>query len=159
MKNNHSFFFDNIAVFLIWAGVFMLVSLFACGRKTLPVPPDVYVPPAVKNLTATVSSGVVTLTWLVPDGKGQLEKGLENIVVFQAEPSGSCTDCPLTYQPVASIPARALTENDQGDLLGTYNPSLRPARRNVFYVTACSDLGVEGPRSNLVEVVGPSEDL
>lgn len=159
MKSNHWLYFNKRIVFLMWTGMIMLTALFACGRKTLPVPSDAYVPPEVKNLTATVSSGVVTLTWLVPDGQRQREKGLVKTVVFQAEPSGSCADCPFVYQPVASIPARALTENDRGDLLGAYRPSLRPERRYVFYVTACSDLGVEGPKSNLVDVVGPPEDL
>ena len=159
MKNNSPLYFKKIAASLIWAGVIMLSALFACGRKTLPMPPDAYVPPAVENLKATVNSGLVTLTWLVPDGQRQLERGLAEIIVFQAEPSGSCADCPLTYQPVASIPAPELAENDRGDLPGAYNPSLVPGRRYIFYVTVRSDLGVEGPRSNLVEVVGPPEDL
>ncbi len=141
---------------LVWA-VLIMLTLFACGRKTLPVAPNVYVPPAVENLTATSASGEVTLRWIVPDGQRQRKKGLSRVVVFMAD-RFSCPDCPPAFEPIASISSRELAENDRGDLIGTYTLPAREKGRRLFYVKPFTSLGMQGPESDIVEVVRPAEE-
>lgn len=135
---------------VVWAGMLICLALFACGRKTLPVPPDAYVPPAVKQLSAAMSSGVITLQWIVPDGERQREMGLSRIEVFFADQS-LCPDCPPVYEPVASISAWDLAADEQGNLVGRYQLSPEKDGLFLFYLITRSDAGMEGPRSDTVE--------
>lgn len=158
MKHNPLIFLFNPAGLVTRAGIFMVFALFSCGIKTLPVPPDAYTPPAVKDLTATFETGVVYLSWIVPDGQDQRQRGLSEMAVFQADRSASCLDCPLAYEPIATVPAGEMAENDRGDLQGFYHLAVKGKGPFVFYVVAYSKIGVAGPESNIVEIACPSED-
>jgi hypothetical protein len=157
MKHNPIIFFENPSGLITRAGIFMALALFSCGIKTLPVPPDVYTPPAVKDLSATFESGVVSLSWVVPDGHDQRQRGLSEVVVFQADRSASCPACPLAYEPIATVPAGEMAENDRGDLRGGHRWAVEGKGPFVFYVVAYSNIGVAGPDSAMVEIACPPE--
>jgi len=142
---------------MTWAGVFMLLTVFSCGRKTLPLPPDVYMPPAVKDFRVMFETGDVCLSWIVPDGAAQQKQGLSEMVIFQADQSASCPHCPLSFEPVATVPAGAMVENDQGDLQGSYTLAVDGNGPFSFYVVASSQTGVAGPKSDIVKSSCPAE--
>jgi len=122
------------------------------------VPPDVYEPPAVKELKASVDGGSVCLTWVVPDGHDQREKGLSETVVFMADQSGACPDCPLPYEPVAKISAWEMAEDGQGNLEGCHRLKVEGQGPFSFYVVGCSEAGVYGPKSDTVETASSSRE-
>ncbi len=134
----------------------MLLVCPSCGRKDLPRPPRAYVPPVVQNLRAVPAAEGVALSWAVPDGFSQQKMGLSAIVVFQADRS-ACSDCPLSYEPVATVPVKALAADDQGNLRGACTLAVDGQGPFVFYVVARSESGVNGPPSDTVTVVLPVE--
>jgi hypothetical protein len=158
MRNNPLLFSENSAGLTMWAGLFMFFALFSCGRKMIPEPPDVYTPPGVKGLSATLEAEVAFLSWVVPDGYHQREKGLSEMVVFRAEKIADCPRCPLTYEPIAKLSAWEMTKNDQGDLLGAHRVTVDKKGRSSFYVVAYSKNGVAGPKSDTVEIDRTPED-
>lgn len=143
---------------LVWAGIFLSLLFFSCGRKALPVAPGAYVPPPVKDLVATFEAGCVDLVWTVPDGQNEKKRGLSKMVVFQTNRAGACPECPLSYEPVATIFAEQMTEKEQGGLEGRSRLMVDGNGPYGFYVVGYSRNDVAGPKSNMTRVASPAVD-
>jgi hypothetical protein len=142
----------------LWTGLLAACLFFSCGRKLLPVPPDVYVPQAAKGVSARLDAGAVDLSWVIPDGRREREKGLSEMVVFRASHIEDCPSCPLNYEPVAKLSAWEMKVNDPGDLLGYARVTVDGRGLFSFYVVTYSRKGVAGPKSDKVEIKCPEEN-
>ncbi|MEW6079386.1 MAG: hypothetical protein AB1724_16390 [Thermodesulfobacteriota bacterium] len=156
MKRNKPFLLSgNRAGLMLCTGLLMACVFFSCGRKLLPVPPDAYIPAAAKGVGARFDAGAVNLSWVVPDGRREREKGLSEMVVFRASHIEDCPSCPLNYEPVATLSAWEMTVNDQGDLQGFFRVTVDGQGLFSFYVVTYSKKGVAGPKSDKVEINCP----
>lgn len=158
MKNKPLYPRTKRLLLLTGASLIWSFSLPACGIKTLPLPPSVYNPPAIRDLNGVCEAGMVTLDWLVPDGSRQRAAGLSGVAVFLADRSGSCPGCPPDFKAVATIPADRMRENDEGDLTGCHHLVMTGEGPFCFYVTAVSEAGPAGPKSEVIEIACPPED-
>lgn len=109
------------------AGVFLSVG---CGKKTPPVPPESAVPAPVADLRGELDPEGITLLWSWPrkTEKGGRLRLVSEFTVQRAEyPAADfCADCPLLYQPIATLPGGPLPERPETGILSYRDQKLQP---------------------------------
>ncbi|HHK60463.1 MAG TPA: hypothetical protein ENJ73_01885 [Desulfobacterales bacterium] len=127
------------ALLLVFA-VTVLVSLTGCGRKTPPLPPEAVTAAPVRDLTARLHAGGVTLTWSFPRRTvtGERLTAISTFEVFRAvQPAdNACARCPLPFKlrqvvEGGPLPARILPRQASFD-----DAALRPGFRYSYKVRA-----------------------
>lgn len=140
------------------------LTLAACGRKALPVAPEVRAPQAVADLAGAVREAAIELSW-TPPARRVDQTRLRDLAVtriFRLEDGGSgepkaamLADGRIAgYTEIATIraaePAPAVAQD--GRLVFTDGRGLAYARRYTYVVVAGDSLGRVGPPSHRVSV-------
>ncbi len=125
---------------------------FACGKKGPPVPREIEPLPSVQDLSKSLTGGLLTLAWSVPERQGKIFKNTAGFKVFRARKSvidSACKDCPDHYILVADMPVLGRIKNNRV----TYQETLEPGYLYKFKVRLYTDRGAESRDSNIVEVL------
>ena len=130
-------------------GLFFLVAMVCgvtglmdgCGKKTLPIPPVSFNPPAVEALEYTLDEERVTLSWSYSIYKRQQgDSPVSGFFVYvSVEPLSDdlCRDCPLTFKKIGEVPYH-------GETAFLFYHTLRHGYRYTYKVLPYSDDGVKG---------------
>lgn len=79
-----------------------------CGKKTLPIPPVSFSPPAVESLEYAIDQDRVTLSWSYSAYERQQgDSPVSGFLVYvSVDPLSDdlCRDCPLTFKRIGEVP-------------------------------------------------------
>jgi len=118
--------------------VAFLLSLAACGRKTLPIPPQDAVPLAIRDLRYQQDENKVVLTWTYPNETtaGSELPGLHSFLVLRAvvPEADFCSGCPVPFSSAVEVEAAtAITDGKKRQARYT-ETILRPGHRYFYKV-------------------------
>jgi uncharacterized protein len=133
--------------------VVLIAGLFVvgCGKKTPPVPPDVAIPVAVKDLKYTHTLGNVSLAWSCPKESvaGMALDTIGYFMLYQSKmPEDEyCSGCPVDFVSTLKIDSNFLSSDEKikiqlSDFLPGYHYS--------FMVKAHSGWNIVSEESNKV---------
>jgi uncharacterized protein len=134
---------------LLLASLVLLAA--ACGRKTLPVPPETVRPAPIADLRSQLDEKGVTLLWTAParTAGGRKLPAIEGFEIFRAvvPEEEYCPGCPLPFGP----PIKYEDDPPQpGETVRYREPVLRPDHRYVYKVRTRYSWFLTSPDSNLV---------
>jgi len=132
----------------------ILVGLQAgCGKKTPPVPPRRYRPPAVTDLSYQLDGQTLTLSWSIPltrDGDAAAPAGC---FVFKAQEPLASTDCPDCSEPFSPVADLQIEKDASGNMLTramTYTGVLAQGFMYTYKIACYARDGGLGADSNIV---------
>ena len=136
----------------------LLISLYGCGVKTMPVSPDQMVPRPITDLRYALDDSGVTLSWSYPT---ETVNGIELQEIAGFELSRAvlpldeyCETCPVPYGDPIKIDGGIL--NEEGKRTASYNSTLlRPGHLYFFKVRSHSGWWSQSEDSNEVSFTGP----
>jgi hypothetical protein len=88
--------------------VFLSSAFAGCGHKMLPIPPGVYPPPVVKNITFERQDDRLTLFWSLPAVRSEKEApavGFKILRARQTAGEAECRTCRLRFEVAGEVPA------------------------------------------------------
>jgi len=141
-----------------WVVLFLLVAacsaatLPGCGKKGDPVPPRVFLPPAVTDLKAVIDGDAVVLAWTMPD----VDLHTAKVVVLRSElkvAGESCPGCPRQFVKIAQLyyGDRNLLK-EEGKRVRYRDSALKSGRLYSYKVVICDDRGNCSAESNMAEM-------
>lgn len=122
-------------------------SLSACGRKSMPKPPQFVEPPAINDLMLdNVENDVLFLSWEIPANS---DYNLKTFHVYMAQDALAtlCLTCPPNFVNVGE--GKSITQPD-GSRLYTFQMRIQPGFRYIYKINAVGRENIEGPDSNYV---------
>ncbi|MEJ2033780.1 MAG: fibronectin type III domain-containing protein [Deltaproteobacteria bacterium] len=123
----------------------------ACGRKTLPVPPEMVRPAPISDLHAQLSEKGVTLIWTAPEqsASGSTLPAIEGFEIYRAvvPQNKYCPGCPIPYGPPIKFSGNS---PQPGETIRYHEPVLRPGHRYFFKVRTRYSWFLASPDSNVV---------
>lgn len=134
---------------LVLALIILLMP--ACGRKTMPVPPETVRPAPIKDLRYRLNEKGVTLIWSAPSRTtgGHALPEIKEFEIFQAvvPEDKVCPGCPLPFGP----PIAFRPESPQpGATIRYHESALRPCHRYFFKIRIRYSWFLISPDSNVV---------
>src|SRR4030042_1832573 len=87
---------------------FLIIFAGGCGLKASPVPPDVLVSKAIKDLQGIVKEDAFYLTWSVPKANvnGSTPVDLVYFRVLRRDETAGCPECPGEFKVKAELDLR-----------------------------------------------------
>lgn len=130
------------------------LALAACGRKTLPIPPQDAVPLAINDLHYQQDENNVVLTWTYPKETtaGSELPGLHSFLVLRAvvPEADSCSGCPIPFSSAVEVEAgTAITDVKKRQARYT-ETILRPGHRYYYKVQTKAGWRLVSDDSNTV---------
>jgi len=117
-----------------------LLAVAACGRKTLPVPPDQAVPAPVNDLRYHQEQSRIVLTWTPPKrtAVGSRLQGIDSFLVMRAvvPEDDYCPGCPVNFSTTTELPYdEAVSPDGKGRATARFIETLlRPGHRYLYRV-------------------------
>ncbi len=132
----------------------LLVLLFACGKKTKPVPPNTVLPAATNDLAYHLDEKGVTLSWSYPTrtvSGERLPYRIDSFDLFRAVVplDKECDGCPIPYGEPITVKADGIKEGK----ISYKETLLRPKHRYVYRVQSRAGWFVTSERSNTVSLI------
>jgi hypothetical protein len=140
--------------FYICIFIFLNTFFIDCGKKTPPVPPQRFIPPAVNDLSYRLADSTLSLDWTLPAIKKNKTTYIAGCIVFRARTSVSesdCPTCPPKFESVADLPFGVNNQTKKNLKTMNYGESLAQGYRYTYKVNCYSARGVSGRDSNTVE--------
>ncbi len=137
----------------IFICLLMVSCLMACGRKTLPIPPQDAVPAPITDLVVHQDGNKIVLDWTIPERTTAGSK-LPQIQAFQilraVVAKDTCSTCPVSFTSMIELPlAQAL--RDAKHNRGQYSETLlRPEHRYIYKVKTKAGWRLISDESNQV---------
>ena len=134
----------------ILAVVFLGFSLYACGKKGPPVPPEQKIPFSVNDLNKHISENNLTLSWTIDDKKDNQFEAPSGFIVYKAKDTinhSFCSGCPLRFMQVSDISLK----NHGTKKTIAYVESLVKGCRYAYKVRAYTNNKIFGKDSNIIE--------
>jgi len=132
----------------------LLALQTACGRKTLPIPPQDAVPEAITDLQYRQDENQVTLAWTYPDRTtvGSELPGLKSFLILRAvvPEEDYCPSCPLTFSSAIEVEAQAAITDPKKRRAHYSEPILRPRHRYLYRVQSKAGWRLVSDDSNTV---------
>lgn len=145
----------------------LLTLQTACGRKTLPIPPQDAVPEAITDLQYRQDENHVTLAWTYPARTtvGSELPGLKSFLILRAvvPEEDYCPTCPLTFSSTIEIEAETAITDPKQRRAHYSETILRPRHRYLYRVQSKAGWRLVSDDSNTVSffwdspVVAPTE--
>jgi len=135
-------------------GIFLCITLSACGVKKLPVAPGAVAPGAVTGLQYQLQRNQVTLAWPTLKGDAAGSRGLGGFYIYMAQyplDQQECANCPLLFRRIGQIGEAGLYENGLPRENFSFIWTIAPGYHYAFKVMAVGRDGQLGLESNTVE--------
>lgn len=115
--------------------VLLALALSACGRKNVPVAPQLVRPEPPEALSAIATSEGVRLTWLRPTrySGGQRMDDLEGFVIERGAPAEAGT---VGFQKIGALELEDRTRFRKERRLEWLDKDVRPGERYLYRVTS-----------------------
>jgi len=127
-----------------------------CGKKTPPVPPQRYIPPAVNDLSYRLEGDSLTLNWTIAAEKEAKTLAIAGCIVFRAQASiaeSDCLTCPPEFEPIADLPIGGDKPPKTIHGIMSYNDLVAKGYQYVYKVNCYSNKSVSGKDSNYVKFI------
>jgi hypothetical protein len=137
--------------------MFLVILAWGCGVKAPPIPPDVLVPKAIKDLRGTVKEGAFYLTWSLPkenmDGSKPVD--LARFRVLRRDETRGCPECPGEFMVKAEIDLSTPTPKGyllEGNTVTWKDSGLTEGVIYMYKIIGVNHWGYQGPPSNEVMI-------
>ncbi|MBU0731126.1 MAG: hypothetical protein KKE17_06950 [Proteobacteria bacterium] len=145
-------FYRRIFPFLL-----LLLVLPACGRKTLPVPPQSVLPVPVNDLRYQLDEKGVTLFWSRPTSSetGGKLAAVDHYEILKAavRDEDHCPGCPVVYEKFARVESELDGRGNQKKSAQFFDSGLQPGHRYHYKVRTSSGWRLESRDSNIISFV------
>jgi hypothetical protein len=144
-KRSTVFLLALASVSLLWMG---------CGKKSPPRPPRRAAPPAITDLSYTLSNDMLQLNWTVPTADAHSASHPVAFKVLRAKVSvkdANCENCPLRFDEISDLPIRPRESEGQPAEKIEFTEALEPGYRYTYKVIAYDEDGMASPDSNEVK--------
>lgn len=134
-------------------GIFLCITLSACGVKKLPVAPRATAPGAVTDLRYQQERNQVLLAWSILKGEAAGSSGLSGFNIYMAQypvDQKDCANCPLLFRRIGQIGEGDLYENGLLRETLSFAWSVAPGYHYAFKVMSVGKNGQLGLESNTV---------
>ena len=124
-----------------------------CGKKTPPVPPRRYRPPAVTDLSYQFDGQALTLSWSIPETRDGDAAAPVGCFVYKAEQPLVNTDCPDCSEPFSPVADLQIQKDASGSILTrsmTYTDMLTQGFMYTYKIACYARDGGLGADSNIV---------
>lgn len=124
-----------------------------CGKKTPPVPPRRYRPPAVTDLSYQLDAQALTLSWSIPATRGGDAAAPVGCFVYMAKEPLVNTDCPDCSEPFSPVADLQIQKDASGNILTrtmTYTGMLAQGFMYTYKIACYARDGGLGADSNIV---------
>ena len=116
----------------------LLITVSACGRKTLPIPPEAAIPEAIKDLRCQQGENNLILTWTAPKqtAMGSELPRIEGFQLLRAvvPEEEYCSGCPVSFISLVELGAdKAFVDPEKG-VAQYIEMVLRPGYRYLYKV-------------------------
>ena len=139
------FFFTLVTLSFLWAG---------CGEKGPPRPPELRFPPAVKDLSYTIHSQNVELSWTVQSTDDHSVSFPVRCKVFRSKSSAedtNCEKCPIRFAEIGDIPIQMKRSKKPKSTRMRFSEALEPGYRYIYKVIVYDEDGQGSKDSNIVQ--------
>jgi len=126
-----------------------------CGKKTPPVPPRRYQPPAVTDLSYQLDGQALILSWSIPETRDGDAAAPVGCFVYKAKQplvNADCPDCSEPFSPVADL---QIQKDASGKILTrtmTYTGVLAQGFIYTYKIACYARDGGLGADSNIVNI-------
>lgn len=151
----------------VWPSLLALalaaVLIAACGRKTLPVPPQEAIPEPITDLQFVQDESRINLTWTYPQRTtvGTDLPGLESFLVLRAVVAEAdyCPGCPVSFSSALEVEADKAIIDPKQRLARYTETILRPGHRYLYKVQSKAGWRLISDDSNTVSFFWDSPAL
>jgi hypothetical protein len=144
-KRSTVFLLALASVSLLWMG---------CGKKGPPRPPRRQAPPAITDLSYTLSNEMLQLNWTVPTADAHSASHPAAFKVLRSKMSvkdANCENCPLRFDEIGDVAIRpSESEGQSAEKIG-FTETLEPGYRYTYKVIVYDKEGMTSPDSNEVK--------
>lgn len=134
--------------------VLIAASLWACGRKTLPIPPQDAIPSAITDLRYHQDENNIVLSWTYPKMTtvGSRLNKIEAFLIYRAvvPESDYCAGCPVPFSSAVELSFDDVVIDSKKRLAQYTETLLRPGHRYVYKVITKAGWRLLSDDSNLV---------
>jgi predicted small lipoprotein YifL len=124
----------RLAILLLCLSVFILT---ACGRKTLPIPPQDAVPLPISDLSAHQDGNKIVLNWTIPERTtaGSRLPQIKSFELLRAVlDEDACLTCPISFTSTIDLPLEQVIQSAKARR-GQYSETLlRPEQRYIYKI-------------------------
>jgi hypothetical protein len=138
--------------FMVWLTAAGMVG--GCGMKAPPEPPRGDKPPAVDDLSYSVSDNTITLSWTLPQVTAKAKNAVTGFLIYQYRQSAherECPNCPVIFEKIGEVPARQSGRSQGGAQPITFVYNIKPGYRYIYKVKAYDKEGTTSRDSNFIE--------
>jgi hypothetical protein len=135
--------------------MFLVILAWGCGVKAPPIPPDVLVPKAIKDLRGTVKEEAFYLTWTLPKENMDDSRPVDLVgfLVLRRDETRGCPECPGEFTVKAELDLRSpkgyLLEDDTVTWQDT---GFTEGVIYMYKIIGVNHWGYQGPPSNEVMI-------
>ena len=137
---------------MVWLTAAGMVG--GCGMKAPPEPPRGDKPPAVDDLSYSVSGNTITLSWTLPQVTAKAKNAVTGFLIYQYRQSAherECPNCPVIFEKIGEVPVRQIGRSQAGAQPITFVHSIKPGYRYIYKVKAYDKEGTTSRDSNFIE--------
>jgi predicted small lipoprotein YifL len=134
-------------------GLTLVVTVWGCGKKGPPEPPTGSRPPAVTDLSYSISKNITKLTWTVPRPDETARLPLTGFLIFRSQRpllEADCPNCPTLFKLIGDVPARGPGPGKPGAPPISFTQTIEPGFRYLYKVNGYSADGLRSGNSNFV---------
>lgn len=159
----------NPSIKIIFNLLFFVFSLFACGRRGVPLPPLTVVPEAISEIKTVVRNEGIFILWSPPEKNNDGSK-LENLMGFKVlrseiPPETTCNSCVEIFEPVFDVlytlPLESEGEMEDG-IVRVFDNNLKFNYHYKYKVLSYTTTGYLSPDSDIVDItwdIAPSSPV
>jgi len=130
------------------------VMVWGCGKKGPPEPPSGDKPPAVHDLSYSISENTIKLSWTVPPTTEKAKTPVAGFLIYQYQQSAherECPNCPVIFKEIGNVLVRGGGRGQPEARPLVFVQTIEPGYRYIYKVKAYNDGGIAGRDSNSVE--------
>ena len=139
------FFLALVAINFLWPG---------CGQKSRPRPPELRSPPAVEDLSYSIDSQNVELSWTVKSADDRFASLPVRCKILRSKLSAeesNCEKCPIQFTAIGDIPIEMKRAEKPESTRMRFSEVLEPGYRYIYKVIVYDEDGHAGKDSNSVQ--------
>lgn len=128
----------------------LALALSSCGKIGDPIPPDIFFPQSITDLTAQVEKRAVVLRWSMKDRSGTTAR--IRILRNERDTNGECPGCYREYTQLVDTPLNdARFRQPEKDVFYYHDGEVRSGYSYSYLIVACDALNYCSEKSNMAE--------
>ncbi|MGD9287938.1 MAG: hypothetical protein PVG74_10030 [Desulfobacterales bacterium] len=129
------------------------LTLCGCGKKASPKPPSGNMPPAVTDLTYSVSEDILKLSWTIPKTNEKAKSQPVGFLIYRSKQTSiesDCPNCPVYFKKIGDVLIRNITSETIKPTV-VFSQEIEPGYRYLYKIKAYNRADRTGNDSNLID--------